>query len=261
MSSRRLVVLAALAAGCGDPAEPAMAWMPEAQDTAEEADDAAPTDEDTAMPEPDDGVPPDTTGAPEGDGETSAVTGGPEPETSGDASSTGEPIPPVEPPPFLPLYRIPTRVHMANSALTDEELLGYLTEMNAIWRSQAGICFEIEVVDHEETMSIGYDMWFQPEVDGYNGYYYGDHSIYVRDYPTLNDAPNPVGLPGARVAAHELGHALTLAHDQGSDDYLMRSGTEGWQIPMYQIDASRSRAEDKADADTSPEDCGAPVFE
>jgi hypothetical protein len=133
--------------------------------------------------------------------------------------------------------------------------------MNFIWRSQAGLCFEFEVVQSETTMSDGFDMWFKPDVGGPNGYYAGDHDIHVRDQPSLGSAPNPAMIGAARTAAHELGHGLTLDHDQGSDDYLMRSGTFGWEIPMYQIDAARTRASEKAIADTTPLDCGAPVFE
>ncbi len=257
--------------GCGEDTD-VSEWLPggsagdsespEDDESADDDEDEPPADDDAAPPEDDEDEP-----APEDDesdaasettlptdtDESTSSTGGAE----SSESSTGEP---VDPPPFDPLYRITTRIHRGNSGLTDDELLGYLLEMNTIWRDQAAVCFEFEVVDHDDPMTDGFDMWFQPEVGGPNGYYSGDHDIWVRDYPSLGSAPNPVQYGGARTAAHELGHGLTLDHDQSSDDYLMRSGTEGFSIPDYQITASRERAAQKALADTTPLKCGDPVF-
>lgn len=187
------------------------------------------------------------------------VDGGPLDDDAGDDSgtTTGESADPL---PFEPLYRIAVRVHAGGSSLSDAQLGDILAEMNTIWRSQAAVCFEFEVVNDDTTMADGFDMWFQPEVGGPNGYYSGDHDIYVRDQPNLNSAPNPAMIAAARTAAHELGHGLTLAHDQNSDDYLMRSGTFGWEIPMYQLNEARERAAQKALADTTPLVCSPPTF-
>lgn len=258
--------------GCGEDADPSE-WLPggsagdsETPDDEESADededeDEPPADDDDAPPEDDEDEPPPDDD--EGDAASETLPSDTDESTSSTGtaesseSSTGEPI---DPPPFDPLYRITTRIHRGNSGLTDDELLGYLLEMNTIWREQAAVCFEFEVVDHDDPMPDGFDMWFQPEVGGPNGYYSGDHDIWVRDYPSLGSAPNPVEYGGARTAAHELGHGLTLDHDQSSDDYLMRSGTQGFAIPDYQITASRERAAQKALADTTPLKCGDPVF-
>ena len=165
---------------------------------------------------------------------------------------------PVEPPPYLPLYRIELRVHIGQSGLALDEFAPILEEVNLIWRSQAGVCFEIHTVDDDETMSTGFDFWYAPDVGGPNGYYAGDHDIWTKDHPSLGAAPNPVEHPQARTTAHELGHGLTLDHRQDSDDNLMRSGTLGWQLNEAEIDAARGRAEEKALDDLTPLVCGPP---
>ena len=260
-----------LGAGCAD-LEPNGGVPPftgggDAGDGGDASDDGA-ADSDTGEDDGDDGAddgPDDGAddSAADDDGDTGAddggvgVDGGPVDDDAGSDESTGEP---VDPPPFDPLYRIQTRIHMGQSNMSDAMLEMVLEEMNFIWRSQAAVCFEFEVVNDDSTMSDGFDMWFKPEVGGPNGYYSGDHDIHVRDEPSLGNAPNPAGIAAARTAAHELGHGLTLSHDQNSDDYLMRSGTYGWEIPMYQIDEARARAAQKALPDTTLLDCGPPVF-
>lgn len=200
------------------------------------------------------------TGGDDGVDEGAGVDGNPIGDDAGsDDAGTGDEEPPGDLP-FDPLYRIAVRVHVGESGMSDDTLLDVLDEMNLIWRSQAAVCFEFEVVEHDTIMTDGFDMWFKPSVGSPNGYYSGDHDIHVRDVPNLNSAPNPAMLPAARTAAHELGHGLTLDHDQNSDDYLMRSGTYGWQIPQYQIDAARARAAQKALPDTTPLDCADPTL-
>ena len=164
-------------------------------------------------------------------------------------------------PPFTPVYRIALRVHIGQSQLLQNgELLEVLEEINWIWWSQAGICFEVETVDHDQTMSSGFDFWFRP-VSGVNGYYSGDHDIHTKDYPSLSPSPNPTDHPAARTAAHELGHGLTLGHYNGypdSSSSLMSSGTRGWALHDFEIQAARGRAAQKALSDTTPLYCGAP---
>ncbi|MBL4683547.1 MAG: hypothetical protein JKY37_03070 [Nannocystaceae bacterium] len=235
--------------------------------TGEASSDPTAGDEhgDSTVGGPVDGGPGDESDAGQGDDTDSGggpLEGGPlDDDGSGDSDAGTTTGAPVEPLPFEPLYRVSVRVHAGASGLSDAELGDILAEMNHIWRSQSAVCFEFEVVADDSTMSEGFDMWFQPEVGGPNGYYAGDHEIYVRDQPNLNNAANPAMIGAARTAAHELGHGLNLSHDQNSDDYLMRSGTYGWEIPMYQIDASRDRAAQKALADTTLLDCAAAVFD
>jgi hypothetical protein len=150
-----------------------------------------------------------------------------------------------EPSPSLSVYHIPLRVHVGRSARSAAGYAKILEEINHIWRLQAGICFEMQVVMNDDVQSSGFDLWFVPRInnnDSVNGIFSGGHSIYVRDTPILNAAPRPAQHPAARTAAHELGHALNLPHRQDSDDNLMRSKTYGWQLNHEEIAVARKAA-------------------
>jgi hypothetical protein len=163
-----------------------------------------------------------------------------------------------------PVYRINLRVHSGRTTLPVAELRKSLEEMNSIWWSQAGVCFEITSTKDDARASEGFDIWFVPEVPdppGVNGIYKGDHDIWSRDYPNLVPAPNPVTQHAARTSAHELGHGLTLRHYNGypeSSDNLMSSGTLGWRLHDFQVQAARVRAQQKANPDSTPTKCSAP---
>ncbi len=158
-------------------------------------------------------------------------------------------------PALLPLYRIKLRVHLADSSRAPEEFKPIFAEINKIWQTQAGICFEIHTVAHDTTLIDGLDMWFAPDIGGYNGYYDGEH-IHMSDAPVLAHAVNPARSSAARTAAHELGHALDLRHRQESDDNLMRSRTYGWQLNEQEILHARETAADIAIEDNFPSNCG-----
>jgi hypothetical protein len=201
------------------------------------------------MQEPDSGTPPDAGGA-------GADAGAP----AGDGG--------VAQPPYTPVYRIAARAHAAGSALTDAEFEDIFAEVNVIWLSQAGVCFEFELVDHEQ-LGERFDIWYEPGgASDPNGYYSGDHDIWSRDHPSLGAAPNPVQYPTARTTAHEFGHGLGLDHqDFGNacpdgtgnldcDDLLMRSGRRGFFLSDEEIMSARTVAARKALADTTPLGCG-----
>lgn len=201
---------------------------------------------------------------------------GPDAQAGSDAGDAGEPaVAAVDAgggtagrgaePPMSPVHRVPLRVHLGNSGLSGQELAAVLEEMNWIWWSQAAVCFEVETVDNDQTLSGGFDLWFHetsiPCSPGANGVYCGDHDIHSLDAPRLGrtDAPDwSVELPPARTAAHELGHGLTLDHFNGqpdSNDSLMSSGRMGFKLHEAEIQAARRRAAAKALPDDGSEFC------
>jgi hypothetical protein len=160
-------------------------------------------------------------------------------------------------PPYTPVYRIKLLVHLRKSGRKPQEFGPIFTEINEIWWSQAGICFEIHAVDHDTPLDDGLDMWFSPYIGGLNGSYDGVN-IQMTDNPDLEWAPHPARSSAARTAAHELGHAFDLRHRQDSDDNLMRSKTYGWQLNRQEVEIARGAASDMALEDRTPLRCGPP---
>ena len=174
-------------------------------------------------------------------------------------------------PPFSTVYRIALRVHRGDSDLSNDELLAVLDEMNWIWWSQAAICFEIEIVDrradHADRLRLLVSQGRDPCSPGANGVYCGDHDIHTLDRPNLGPADDPawdtVHDP-SRTSAHELGHGLTLQHYDGhadSNDSLMSSGRQGFKLHDFEIDAARTRADEKKLDDTGAVHCAAPTLQ
>jgi hypothetical protein len=164
-------------------------------------------------------------------------------------------------PPHMPVYRILLRVHLNKSNRSPEAFKPILEEINDIWLTQAGICFEMQIVLDDRSAEEGWDVWFMPILPGgadLNGYYRSDHDISVRDTPNLMPAEHPARHPAARTAAHELGHGLSLSHRQDSNDNLMRSKTFGWRLNASEVDGARGTAAKKAQTDTAPIRCGEP---
>jgi len=158
--------------------------------------------------------------------------------------------------PLKPVYRIPLRVHLGDSNRPQRAWIPILEEINTIWLSRAGICFEIQIVDHDEKSPNGLDLWFEATIPEWNGYYCDEHDIHVRDDPELRPAGSPAKFSAARTAAHEIGHALNLDHRQNSDDNLMRSKTYGCQLHPDEVKITRANAKQLALQDTIPEHCG-----
>ena len=151
------------------------------------------------------------------------------------------------------------RVHLGKSERTVKDWIPILEEINYIWLSQAGICFEIGVVLHDEVMKEGMDIWFvSGKNEIFNGMFRDEHDIWTKDTPNLRPAVNPARYPAARTAAHELGHGLGLTHHESSDNNLMRSQTFGWNLNEDEIGIARAHAEHMAHPDQTYLRCSPP---
>jgi hypothetical protein len=160
---------------------------------------------------------------------------------------------------FDEVYRIPLRVHLGKSKRPVQKWPPILEEINHIWLSQAGICFEMEIVLHDDVLNRGMDIWFvSGENEVYNGMFRDEHDIWTKDTPNLRPALNPARYPAARTAAHELGHGLGLMHNGSSDNYLMQSQTYGWELEDGERVIARSHAEVMAHNDRSYSHCREP---
>ncbi len=185
-----------------------------------------------------------------------------------------------------PVLRIPLRVHVGHSDLSDDDVCGVMEEINQVWWRQARICFEMDL---DRRVQPSRDLEKEPDVlnlwlmrdsslfrsaQGANGVYIGGEidEAYTVDVPNLGEAPNPADYLAARTGAHELGHALRLGHQNcGSrcDDLLMTSGRQGTALvsgspaSVDEIDVARQTAVTaarRALEDTGPDRCAPPRF-
>lgn len=169
------------------------------------------------------------------------------------------------------LLSIPVRVHLMQSSrhptlqttLAEANVRALWSEVNSIW-APASIRFDILSVDSIAALDVQPQRWLQRDRTwvksaippdklsgdainvcfvrdmGPNGFYYGGPVVVSeasKSYQIRGGAEHAV----ARVAAHELGHALTLLHRTPKSG-LMASGSSGIILIPAEIKQARAAA-------------------
>ena len=179
---------------------------------------------------------------------------------------------------------IPLRIHVLKSkdlpevdcGLSDADVSRIVGKVNAVWRP-AGIHFGLESIVREQAAAqekfrlardldageqgarLGLFRLLLPEAtrkfDGLhvyyihkcsvNGVFMGDDFAIVQETAKLREVEGGIDEPLPRVTAHELGHALGLAHRQDRTN-LLASGTTGTSLNLAEIDRARDFAKKRA---------------
>lgn len=194
----------------------------------------------------------------------------------------------------FPVLRVPLAVHVGGSGARDQTLCGILEEINEIWFEAGGICFEMTIDrrfvnrgtprrDRSAEKRAGLlNFWILsrgslfPTSQGANGVYLGGGVDEA--YTVLNPGLGTAGViersdfAAARTGAHELGHALSLNHQNcGAPcaNLLMTSGRRGFGLvtgtPANTDEINRARRaatnfRRRALSNTQPDTCSAPRF-
>lgn len=196
------------------------------------------------------------------------------------AAARGDDTPPpnvTEPPPYEEFIVIPLRVHVLTSKdlqdvhcrLTDDDVARVLGKVNGVWH-KAGIHWGLESLRREEAArqnrfklareldgpgNLGLWPMLAPEesrsFDGLhvyyihqfavNGVWLGDGVAFVQETAKLRPVEGGIDEPLPRVTAHELGHALDLAHRQDRTN-LLASGTTGTLLNADEVKTARAKA-------------------
>ena len=189
-----------------------------------------------------------------------------------------EPSPDVtEPPAYDSFLVIPLRLHVLTASdlpeidcrLTDDDLTRILRKVNGIW-NKAGIHWGLESIVREPAaqtnkfrlvrelggaVQLGLYSMLVPEptrlMSGLNVYYIHKFPVngvwmdsdfaMVQETAGLRPVEGGIDEPIPRVTAHELGHALGLAHRQNRTN-LLASGTTGTRLNVDEVATARRKA-------------------
>ncbi|WP_435021642.1 Matrixin [Tundrisphaera sp. TA3] len=97
-----------------------------------------------------------------------------------------------------------------------------------------------QLVPAESRGPGGIDVYYVHEFEA-NGVYLGNRTAFVKDTARLRKVEGGIDEPLPRVTAHELGHALGLAHRQDTFN-LLASGTTGTGLNAEEIRTARDKA-------------------
>ncbi|MGV3660070.1 MAG: matrixin family metalloprotease [Prosthecobacter sp.] len=171
----------------------------------------------------------------------------------------------------LPVLSVPVHVHLVRSAqypalqsaITEAEVQVVFAEVNRIW-GPAGIRFEVKGITSLQALEVAPKRLFQRSRNwvksalplnkllpgfldvcfihemGPNGFYYGE-PVVISETPDSTRVRGGSDHPVGRVAAHEIGHALTLQHREDRK-CLMAPGLRGVMLNNEEIRAARERA-------------------
>jgi len=175
----------------------------------------------------------------------------------------------------------PVRVHLLQSTnipaihttLQESDVERIVKKLNAIW-SQAGISFWLESLVREtattntvplgEPGDLGTLLDVRPAASrasnllhlyyvkhlSVNGVYLGP-AMFVQDSAKLRYVPGGIDEAVPRTTAHELGHALSLQH-QDVLNRLMARGTTGTNLTPAEIQRARATAEQRPWVERAP---------
>ncbi len=193
----------------------------------------------------------------------------------------------TKPPSYDSFVVVPLRVHLLESddlpevhcRLSDDDVRRIIAKVNAVW-SLAGVHFGLESIVREPAarerrfqiardlnggkIPLGLYRLLVPDgpsrgFEGLHVYYIHDFSVngvymgedfaIVRDSASLREVEGGIDEPIPRVTAHELGHALGLAHRQDRTN-LLASGTTGTILNTTEVETAWSRARETEGART-----------